>query len=204
MSSILSILVLLLHFGSTTLALNYRLTAISANQKRESTIECWELCTPINISTQPGIQGAALQALGPVANASVAILPPNFDGGLHNAPYNQYVFSFFLIKKKKKKEKLKKEKLKKQSRYVAFTSGKAVVTLPCSSTTAVINGGKYGLIFAADTAAASKLGHYTKYPLPSEQTFGIAFPTADGKIPSHRVLHQGQCTENELNVVKVS
>lgn len=90
--SILSFLVLFLQLtSSTTLALNYRLTAISANQKKESTIECWELCTPISVSSQPGISGAALQALGPIANASVAILPPHFDGGLHNAPFYQYV-----------------------------------------------------------------------------------------------------------------
>lgn len=93
--SILSILIVLLHLGSTALALNYRLTAISANPKKESIIECWELCTPINISITPGIQGAALQFLGPVANASVAILPPKFDGGLHNAPLNQYANYIF-------------------------------------------------------------------------------------------------------------
>lgn len=224
--STFSILILLLHLFSTSNvffvnALNYRLTAISANSKKESIIECWQLCTPINISTQPGIQGAALQALGPVGNASVAILPPKFDGGLHNAPFNQYVtytytpflfffpffYAFFPNKQEKGRKKKKNYNNKlffPQNRYVAFTAGKAVVTLPCSSATAVVKGGKYGLIFAADTAAVSKLGHYTKYPSESEQTVGIAFPTADGKVPSHTVLHQGQCTEEEMNVVKVN
>lgn len=205
MMSTFSIPILLLHLFSYTSnvfvnALNYRLSAISANSKRESIIECWELCTPINISTQPGIQGAALQALGPVANASVAILPPKFDGGLHNAPFNQYVFfNFFSFPPSPQK----KKKTKPFNRYVVFTVGKAVVTFPCNSATAVVKGGKYGLIFAADIAAVSKLGHYTRYP-SDEQTVGITFPTVDGKIPSHTVLHHGQCTEDELNVVKVN
>lgn len=70
-------------------ALNWRLTAISANARRESILECWELCTPISISSTPGISGAALQALGPITSASAATLPPYYDAGLHKAPAAQ-------------------------------------------------------------------------------------------------------------------
>lgn len=67
---------------------------------------------------------------------------------------------------------------------------------------ATIKGGKYGLIFAADTASVSKLGHITRYP-SGEQTLALMFPALGGKIPVHRVLHAGQCTDEELNVVKL-
>lgn len=134
MMSTFSILILLLHLFNTSNvffvnALNYRLTAISANSKKESIIECWQLCTPINISTQPGIQGAALQALGHVGNASVAILPPKFDGGLHNAPFNQYVaytytpffFFFFILFSHSSLINNKKDKKKKKTLIIIKT-----------------------------------------------------------------------------------
>ena len=91
--SLFSFFVFLQLFAGT-FALNWRLTAISANARRESTLECWELCTPISISSTPGITGAALQALGPITSASAATLPPHFDAGLHNAPAFQSVFHF--------------------------------------------------------------------------------------------------------------
>lgn len=83
--SLFSFFVFLQLFAGT-FALNWRLTAISANARRESILECWELCTPISISQTPGISGAALQALGPITSASAATLPPYFDAGLHKAP----------------------------------------------------------------------------------------------------------------------
>lgn len=86
-------------------------------------------------------------------------------------------------------------------RFVAFASGVAQISLPCSNMIATIKGGRNGLIFAADTESVSKLGHITKYP-SGEQTLALMFPVPDGKIPVHRVLHAGQCTDDELNVVK--
>ena len=71
-------------------------------------------------------------------------------------------------------------------------------TLPNSRDEFWINGGKNGLIFAADTAAVSKLGHITRYP-GREQTTAIALPTAGGKIPAHRLLHQGPCSRDEVD-----
>ncbi len=75
-------------------------------------------------------------------------------------------------------------------------AGEAVVSLPNSTQTATIQGGRYGLILAADTANASKLGHITKYPSMKE-TVAIQIPTANNEIPSHSVLHEGACRHEE-------
>ena len=72
-------------------------------------------------------------------------------------------------------------------RYVAFTSGEAVISVPKSQRKAFIQGGKDGLIFVADTARVSKVGHLTQYPGDKETT-ALQFPTADGVIPPHTVL----------------
>ncbi|KAL8728278.1 MAG: hypothetical protein Q9166_005519 [cf. Caloplaca sp. 2 TL-2023] len=78
------------------------------------------------------------------------------------------------------------------ARYVAFLSGEAVVSVPGSGESAMIKGGKDGLIIAADTADVSKKGHDTRYPT-AEQTNAIQIPTADGKVPAHTVLYSGPC-----------
>ena len=75
-------------------------------------------------------------------------------------------------------------------------AGEAVVSLPNSTQTATIHGGRYGLILAADTANASKFGHITKYPSMKE-TVAIQIPTANNEIPSHAVLHEGACRHKE-------
>lgn len=61
------------------------LTAISA-QNGQSIFECWQLEAPFVDSTQAGTDGAVFAQLGNATNASFAILPPKFNGGLHNAP----------------------------------------------------------------------------------------------------------------------
>ena len=78
------------------------------------------------------------------------------------------------------------------NRYVAFLTGKAVISLPNSPQTATIRGGKNGLIFAADTDAVSKLGHTTRYP-SEQETIGLSIRTAGGVVPPHTVLYDGPC-----------
>ena len=85
------------------------------------------------------------------------------------------------------------------TRYVAFISGLAHITFPTSNQSAVIHGGEYGLILAADTAAVSRHGHITDYPSDRE-TVGLQIPTADGKVPNHRILHAGPCVHCEQNL----
>ena len=64
------------------------LTAISA-KNGASTLECWQLTSPLTTSTQAGTSGAAFTQLGPTGNTSYAIIPAKFNGGLHNAPVVQ-------------------------------------------------------------------------------------------------------------------
>ena len=60
----------------------------AANDK--STFECWQLSAPFVQSSQVGTSGAAVAQLGDVDTASYTLIPPQFDGGLHNAPVVQY------------------------------------------------------------------------------------------------------------------
>lgn len=66
------------------------LTAISAKDGA-SILECWQLKAPLITSSEPGTVGAASTLLGATQNTTYSILPPKFDGGLHNAPAVQYV-----------------------------------------------------------------------------------------------------------------
>ncbi|KAL8804740.1 MAG: hypothetical protein Q9200_005696 [Gallowayella weberi] len=143
-------------------------TAISA-KNGASTIECWQLASPFKSSSQPGVSGASFAQLGKAGGVSYALIPAKFDGGLHNAPAVQ---------------------------YVAFLAGEAVVSTPESQQSAIIKGGKDGLIIAADTKDVSRLGHDTKYP-SGEQTIGIQIPTVDGKVPPHTVLYSGPCRKRD-------
>ena len=79
-------------------------------------------------------------------------------------------------------------------RYVWFTSGAAVISLPTSNDTATVEGGPNGLILATDIAAVSAQGHTTVYP-SKERTVGLAVALANNTVPLHTVLHSGACTE---------
>lgn len=82
-------------------------------------------------------------------------------------------------------------------RWVVFTSGLAYITLPANNASeAYVQGGEYGVIFAADTADVSTQGHRTQYPGTTE-TVALEMPTEDGEIPAHEVLHSGACTALE-------
>ena len=56
-----------------------------------SAFECWSLIPGFLISNQTGTAGAIKLELGNLSNGSYSILPPGFNGGLHNAPANQCV-----------------------------------------------------------------------------------------------------------------
>lgn len=100
---------------------------------------------------------------------SYSILPPRANAGLHTAPAMQ---------------------------WVVFLSGVAHVTLPNSTAEAWIQGGKYGVLFAADTSDVSKYGHLTEYPSDAA-TMALQIPTG-GMVPEHEVLYQGPCQWDEL------
>lgn len=83
-------------------------------------------------------------------------------------------------------------------RWVVFTAGEAVISLPYSTDTAKIRGGRDGLILAADTQNVSTAGHITKYP-SKKQTVAIQIPIENNEIPAHTVLHSGACNKKEQN-----
>lgn len=83
-------------------------------------------------------------------------------------------------------------------RWVAFTSGVAVISLPHSREKATVHGGKYGFIIAADVPGVSKEGHITRYP-GDTSTVALQIRIKDGVPPEHKVLHRGACRREELS-----
>lgn len=73
--------------------------------------------------------------------------------------------------------------------------GVAHITLPDSDVEARVSGGKHGVLLALDTADVSALGHITRYP--GERTVVLQIPLGAAGVPTHRVVHQGGCTEAE-------
>lgn len=70
---------------------NLNVTVVGA-ANGTSRFEYWELTAPFDTSAQTGIVGTGTTSLGNVANITYNVIPAGFDSGLHNAPYNQYVF----------------------------------------------------------------------------------------------------------------
>ena len=73
-----------------------------------------------------------------------------------------------------------------------------MVSLPDSTQTATIYGGRDGLVLATDIKNVSTLGHKTVYP-SKEETIGIQIPTKNNEIPAHSVLHAGPCKREEMD-----
>lgn len=86
-------------------------------------------------------------------------------------------------------------------RYVWWISGLAHFTLPNITegvpSEALLYGGKYGLIFADDTAETSTYGHVTDYP-SADVTVAFTIPTEGGATPAHSVLHDGPCLVGDI------
>ncbi|CZT22439.1 uncharacterized protein RCC_08309 [Ramularia collo-cygni] len=139
------------------------ITAITATNGA-SILECWRLDN-FTVSTVPGTVGALSVFFGQASNVSYTVIPPRTNAGLHRAPTAQ---------------------------FVTFLSGLIHVTLPNSTDDAWIIGGKYGLIFAEDTADVSEYGHGTEYPAKGD-TIALEVPLAPGTKLNHTVLHAGGC-----------
>jgi len=60
-----------------------------------------------------------------------------------------------------------------------------------------IQGGRYGLLIAADTAEVSALGHYAEFP-GDAPTVLVQTPFANNEIPAHTVLYERPCDYPEL------
>ncbi|KAK8058417.1 hypothetical protein PG994_008865 [Apiospora phragmitis] len=152
-------------------ALSLNITAITANGTGSSIFECWSLCAPLETTTQPGLVGAASSFLGEVANMTYTVTSAGFDGGDHNAPYNQWVVPI---------------------------TGFGIVTLPDDPAAGlyVAKDMPNGIIFAADTADLSHVGHGALFP-GYTSTILLQIPTLGNKVPEHTVLHAGYCTSND-------
>lgn len=193
----------------TTPSLN--LTAITASNG-SSIFECWQIAS-FAASAQAGTSGALNLFLSDAANISYTIIPARFDGGLHRAPAAQYVMTFGFTLHISLNHVISNsypplydaqscgntDKLR--HRFVYFTSGLAHVTLPNTTespnTSVWVQGGKYGLIIAADTANVSRYGHITTYPSDAD-TVAVQIPFADGAAPGHIALHDGPCVWEDL------
>lgn len=68
---------------------NLNLTTI-AGVNGSSALQCWQI-SEFMTSAVPGVSGSLNLNLGNTSNASYTIIPPRFNGGVHNAPANQYV-----------------------------------------------------------------------------------------------------------------
>ncbi|KAI1105270.1 hypothetical protein F4804DRAFT_304795 [Jackrogersella minutella] len=134
-----------------------------------SVLECWQLSIPFQTDDEPGVKGLDVLWMGELANASTTVIPGRFDGGLHNAPFKQWVW---------------------------FITGVIQLSLPNGTGTALVNGGKYGLIYADDTKDISGWGHETVYP-GADETIALTIPVQDGINPNHTVLHDGPCILDE-------
>ncbi|KAI5203398.1 hypothetical protein E4T39_04205 [Aureobasidium subglaciale] len=125
---------------ATTQAYDYlTATALVTNAANQSALECWRFATPLIDSSQPGIAGS-LSITFNTSSASYTIIPPRFNGSIHNSPVPQ---------------------------LVVYTSGLAHISLPSSTDEAWFIGGNQGLLVAADTTGH---GHITEYPSEQSTT----------------------------------
>ena len=72
------------------------LTAI-VTKNNNSALECWRLTTPFSVSGDAGTVGAATMNIESLANATFTVLPPRFEGGVHNSPHPQYVVIYSVV-----------------------------------------------------------------------------------------------------------
>lgn len=82
-------------------------------------------------------------------------------------------------------------------RLVYYASGLIRLSVPNTTEEAWVVGGKYGLIFAKDTADKSQFGHLTEY-VSDADTIAMTMPLAEGQSLKHTVLHCGACTWEEM------
>ena len=165
------------------------ITAITANSRRMSTLECWQLSAPFKHA--PGVSPlVGFAPLGELGSATLAVGPPNFAAalGLHNAPAVQYVRSsaatyvYTIISRL----------IPAYFRFVHFINDRITISFPNSSETATFDGGIHGLVIATDTSDVSDYGHYTEVT-GNETSMSLFLPTLNNVIPPHKVLHTGPC-----------
>jgi hypothetical protein len=63
-------------------------TALVTNAANESALECWRFATPLIDTSEPGIAGSLTLNFS-ASSASYTIIPPRFNGSIHNSPTPQ-------------------------------------------------------------------------------------------------------------------
>ncbi|RYP81020.1 hypothetical protein DL770_006010 [Monosporascus sp. CRB-9-2] len=162
----------LLMIGAAAMEPLFNITAISARYGN-SRIECWQLDSSFDVSTQPGIAGGGVARLGDVSDITYNVIPAQSDGGWHTAPRNQ---------------------------WVAALSGLAYITVPGDESNGLY-ATSGDILFVADTANVSRRGHRSQYPGLTE-TVVLQIPTRHGEVPCHTVLHQGPCNANDVALTR--
>ena len=79
-------------FAAKSIPKTLNITTIAANPQKQSILECWRLNAPLLESSVPGTSGSVFAQLGQGNATSYGLIPPHFDGGLHNAPAIQWVW----------------------------------------------------------------------------------------------------------------
>lgn len=69
--------------------------------------------------------------------------------------------------------------------------------LPKEQSEVWIQGGKYGVLIAADLKSEAKYGHVTEFPSAADTVIAES-PFAGGKEPGHQVLYVGPCRMGEM------
>jgi hypothetical protein len=141
----------------------YLVAPALVTKNNQTVVECWKLIAPFKRSSTPGVNGAQVATISNITDLAYSILPPRYDGGLHNAPVPQLVH---------------------------FLSGVAHITAPQNTSVDLwLVGGKSGLLFAVDTTGP---GHISRYP-SDQETVAITAPFAGGKVPEYQILNDGPC-----------
>ncbi|CAF9906096.1 hypothetical protein IMSHALPRED_004076 [Imshaugia aleurites] len=150
---------------------SFNLTAISA-VNGASILQCWQITLPLGVSSTLGIQGAAVQQLGNVSSMTWGSLPGGYPGVPHPAP---------------------------TVLYNVFLSGTLRITIPNSTQEVTVHGGKNAFILAADVANVSQTGHVSSV-ISDEELTGLMIPTLNAQIPPHKVIHEGACEKDDLQL----
>lgn len=64
-------------------------TALVTDANNNTAFQCWQLTEPFKTSSTPGQVGTKALTIGDSTNLAYTVLPPRFDGGIHNAPEPQ-------------------------------------------------------------------------------------------------------------------
>lgn len=75
--------------GTPIAAGKYLEATTLVTKNNASALECWRFASPLSTSSGAGTAGASTLVIDNLANATYTVIPPRFEGGVHNAPHPQ-------------------------------------------------------------------------------------------------------------------